>query len=100
MEGKEGRLRDTRERNILTQQELAKLSGVHWTTVSKLEAGIATARPSTIRKLAKALGVTPQYLKGLTDEPLSKDSSGGGAPHDLAVAATMALLSTSQMLAW
>ena len=89
LEGKDGRLRDARERNILTQAELAELSGVHWTTISKLEAGVATARPSTIRKLSKALGVTPQYLKGLTDDPVP-DHSGG--PLGMAVTAGAAVL--------
>jgi transcriptional regulator with XRE-family HTH domain len=76
LEGEGGRLREMRERNILTQLELAELSGVHYTTISKLEHGTAVARPSTIRKLARSLGVTPQYLKGITDEPFSEDTSG------------------------
>ena len=75
LEGKDGRLREARDRNVLTQFELAEISSVHFTTISKLEAGTARARPSTIRKLAKALGVSPQYLKGLTDEPASRDGS-------------------------
>ncbi len=76
LEGQDGRLRDTRQRNFLTQKELAQMSGVHFTSINKLERGVSKARASTVRKLAKALGVTPQYLAGLTDEPLSKDSSG------------------------
>ena len=76
LEGQDGRLRDTRQRNFLTQKELAQMSGLHFTSINKLERGVSKARASTVRKLAKALGVTPQYLAGLTDEPLSKDSSG------------------------
>ena len=76
LEGQDGRLRDTRQRNFLTQKELAQMSGVHFTSINKLERGVSKARASTVRKLANALGVTPQYLAGLTDEPLSKDSSG------------------------
>ncbi len=97
LEGKDGRLRDTRERNILTQMELAEISGVHHTTLSRLEAGTVTARPSTIRKLAKALGVTPQYLKGLTDDPTSHDSSGG--PLGTAMAACVAAAPVLKALA-
>ena len=76
LEGQDGRLRDTRQRNFLTQKELAQMSGVHFTSINKLERGVTKARASTVRKLANALGVTPQYLAGLTAEPLSKDSSG------------------------
>jgi transcriptional regulator with XRE-family HTH domain len=81
LEGRGGRLREQRERNILTLQELSELSGIHYTTISKLEAGVATARPSTVRKLAKALGVTPQYLRGISDHPLSEDTSGRPLPE-------------------
>ncbi len=90
LEGQDGRLRELREHSVLTQLELAEMSGVHFTTISKLEAGTATARPSTIRKLAKALNVSPQYLKGLTDEPVSS-----GRPGMLSVAVgAMALVSS------
>ena len=76
LEGQDGRLKGTRQRNFLTQKELAQMSGVHFTSINKLERGVSKPRASTVRKLANAPGVTPQYLAGLTDEPLSKDSSG------------------------
>jgi transcriptional regulator with XRE-family HTH domain len=50
-------LRRLRERAALTQEELAKESGVARTTILRLENGADAPYPSTTRKLAKALGV-------------------------------------------
>ena len=55
------RLRALRERKALTQDELADLAGVSRQTVVKIEGGLEP-RPSTVRKLAKALGVQPHEL--------------------------------------
>jgi transcriptional regulator with XRE-family HTH domain len=55
------RLKAIRDRRLLTQDELAEKSGVHYTTISKIENG-GTARQSTVRKLAKALEVEPTEL--------------------------------------
>jgi transcriptional regulator with XRE-family HTH domain len=56
------RLRPLRERKALTQRELARDAGVTQSTIQRLEAGLQEARPSTIRKLARALGVKPVDL--------------------------------------
>ena len=63
------RLREWRQRRLLTQEELAKKSGVGVTTVIRIEAG-QEARISTLRKLAAALEVTPDELidLGATEE--------------------------------
>lgn len=50
-------LRRLRERAALTQEDLAKLSGVARATIADLEAGKRPARPSTLRKVAQGLGV-------------------------------------------
>jgi transcriptional regulator with XRE-family HTH domain len=50
-------------RRALSQEELAKLSGVSRTTIIKLEGG-RDAWPKTVRKLAKALKVDPEDLQG------------------------------------
>ena len=50
-------LRELRERAVLTQAELADLAGVTPATVSDLEMGKRKPRPSTIRKLGRALKV-------------------------------------------
>ena len=56
------RLRELRERAALSQEDLAKKSGVSRATIADLEADKRPARPSTRRKLAEALGVEPAEL--------------------------------------
>ena len=56
------RLKEHRERAFLTQADLAEKSGVAETTINRIEKGRHGARISTARKLAAALGVTPQDL--------------------------------------
>jgi transcriptional regulator with XRE-family HTH domain len=56
------RLRATRERRALSQRELADMAGVSRTTIVSLEQGADSPFPSTIRKLARALGVAPDEL--------------------------------------
>jgi len=56
------RLRQLRERRALTQEELAAKAGITRTALSRLESGGADPRPSTVRKLAGALGVEPDAL--------------------------------------
>ena len=58
------RLREIRERQFLTQAELAKRSGIAEMTISRLELGRHPARLTTARKLAEALGVHPAELVG------------------------------------
>jgi transcriptional regulator with XRE-family HTH domain len=51
-----------RRRRGLTQRQLGEISGVAHTTVQKLESLKRGAYPQTLRKLATALGVTPEEL--------------------------------------
>jgi transcriptional regulator with XRE-family HTH domain len=56
-------LRRERLRRALTQNDLAKLAGISYVTLSRLENGaIATPTPTTLRKLATALGIEPELL--------------------------------------
>jgi transcriptional regulator with XRE-family HTH domain len=55
-------LKRIRNEYPLTVRELAEMSGVSYDTVTKVENGHREARPSTIRKLARALGVEPREL--------------------------------------
>lgn len=57
-------LRDFRQRAVLSQEQLAKKSGVARDTISKLESGHRQAYPTTIRKLAAGLEIEPQMLIG------------------------------------
>ena len=56
------RLRTLRTEHVLTLRELAGAAGVSKDTIWRLENGYSEAHPSTIRKLAKTLGVQPKEL--------------------------------------
>jgi DNA-binding XRE family transcriptional regulator len=56
------RLRTLRTEHVLTLRELAEAAGVSKDTIWRLENGHSGAHPSTIRRLAKALGVQPKEL--------------------------------------
>jgi transcriptional regulator with XRE-family HTH domain len=54
-------LRRLREEQALTQRELSERSGITQATIVHAERGGET-RPTTVRKLADALGVEPREL--------------------------------------
>jgi transcriptional regulator with XRE-family HTH domain len=56
------KLRDTRKRKLLTQEQLAARSGVGIATIIRIERNQVEPRGSTIRKLAAALEVEPEEL--------------------------------------
>lgn len=58
------RLRKARERAGLTQRELGAEAEVNYSQVSRYEQGIAFPRPGVLLRLAKATGVSPEYLRG------------------------------------
>lgn len=62
------RLKQLREDRVLSQRELARKSGLAYGTVWRLENNYPNARPATIRKLAKTLGVEPRELLSARDE--------------------------------
>ena len=55
-------LRDLRRRRALTLRGLAARSGVSYHAIHGLELGKHEPRPSTLRKLADALGVDPDVF--------------------------------------
>ena len=57
------RLRDIRERRLLTQPELAAVAGLGLSTIVRMEAG-RPCRISNIRKVATALGLRADELLG------------------------------------
>ena len=61
-------LQAARLRKALTQRELAKAAGLAASTVARLEVG-RPAAPSTLRKLARALGLEPADLMERSGRP-------------------------------
>jgi transcriptional regulator with XRE-family HTH domain len=55
-------LKELRESRALAQRDLALLAGVSTTTIVDLEKGRRPPRPSTRRKLARALKVRPHQI--------------------------------------
>ena len=57
-------LKRIREIRALSRKDLAERSHVNEITIYRAECGRTKLRPSTIRKLARALGVEPDDLTG------------------------------------
>jgi transcriptional regulator with XRE-family HTH domain len=76
------RLRELREERGFSQYGLAQESGVGRSTIAALEAGERGAHPSTMRALARALGVTvPDFYKNRITPPPSQDRPTGTAQN-------------------
>lgn len=52
----------------LTTQEIADMVGVHQNTYINWERGETTPTSDNLIKLVHILGVTPEYLLGMTDD--------------------------------
>ena len=63
------RLREWRLIRALTQEELGQLARVGRATISRIEGGTLTPRPSTVKKLAAAFGLRPEDLFRSPDVP-------------------------------
>lgn len=63
------RLRQLREAAGLTQEGLARISGLSVSAVSKLEQRSTDPSWSTVQRLAKALNVSPMVFGDDADEP-------------------------------
>lgn len=69
------KIRKLRISKNMTLEELGNKVGVGKSTVRKWETGaIANMRRDKIAKIANALDVSPAYLMGWTDEPLSAEA--------------------------
>ena len=55
-------IRRLRELHALSQRDLAALAKLSVTTINRIETGQRKPMPRTVRKLAEALGVTPEEL--------------------------------------
>ena len=56
------KMKKLREEKVLSQRELASMAELTQMTVWRIENGYRDARPQTIRKLARVLGVEPKEL--------------------------------------
>jgi transcriptional regulator with XRE-family HTH domain len=56
------KLKELRRLALMTQEDLAKESGVSRDTIWRLEHGKTGAHPRNIKKLAAALGIDPRDL--------------------------------------
>ncbi len=70
------KLREIRERKFLSQQELADLMGTTKANISRLERNLQRPHPSTVRRLAEALGVMPEELVDWEAAPPAVDARG------------------------
>ena len=65
------RLKDSRLKKRWSQKELSEMSEVSFEQISRYETGKSSPHAYIAAKLARALGVSPDYLHGLVDdEPL------------------------------
>lgn len=62
-------LKEWREKRGLSVRKLGELSGVHYVTIVRMEAGKLDPQLSTLLKLCRALAVTPNQLLGVAAEP-------------------------------
>lgn len=63
------RIRNLREDNDLTQQNVADELHINRRTYAAYENGINSMTPETLIKIAKFYNVSVDYLLGLTDNP-------------------------------
>ena len=61
------RLREAREMRKITQYELSKKSGCHFTSIAQFETGARLPSIENLLKLAMALKVSSDYLLGAVD---------------------------------
>lgn len=62
------RLKNSREKNNLSQIQVSKLTGINNKTLSNYENGVSYPDPDTISLLAKLYKVSSDYLLGLSKE--------------------------------
>jgi transcriptional regulator with XRE-family HTH domain len=78
------RLKDLRQRKALTQQQLAEKAGVNRVTIARIEGGKDEPFPTTLRKVADALGVDPAELLEPVAETRANGPASGPVAEDIA----------------
>lgn len=68
------RIKECRERIGLSAEQLGEKIGKAKTTIYRYESGFIEKMPSSVLSdIAKALNVSPTYLMGIDETPLSKE---------------------------
>jgi transcriptional regulator with XRE-family HTH domain len=89
------RLKDVRQRKALTQQQLAERAGVNRVTIARIEGGKDEPFPTTVRKVADALGVEPEELLAPVPEAMANSPTGSpvnGTATELALDGRIAVV--------
>jgi transcriptional regulator with XRE-family HTH domain len=74
------RIQKLRQQRKMSQLALARLIGVHQSFISKMESGGQTnPNAETLKRLARALGCTTDYLVGMYEEDESEFEAAGVA---------------------
>ena len=73
------RLKELREKNNLTQEQLAKISGVSSRMIQRYEYGTSRPRLDAAEKIAKALTITTDELLGNADMLVAQANEKYGA---------------------
>ncbi len=68
-------LKIAREQKEISQSELAKLSGLHASTISHFEGGRREPNVKNIRRLCSALMCSSDYLLGITEDIVEMELS-------------------------
>jgi transcriptional regulator with XRE-family HTH domain len=72
------RLRVARAHKGWSQTELARRAGLHSVQISKLERGVTKEiTGTTLKALCQAMGISPRYLLGMTDDIDSEFEAAG-----------------------
>lgn len=82
------RLREIREKHGLIQQELAKLCDLNILQIGRYERGEQEPSLSIAKKLAEVLGVSVDYLVGLSDDPHGQVSESALSHYESEILAT------------
>jgi transcriptional regulator with XRE-family HTH domain len=80
------RLRQLREASGYTREQFAEKIDLGTTQLTRYERGESDATGNVLARIAKVLGVSADYLLGITDEPLPNTDS-GLTPEEIALIA-------------